>query len=94
MIETDLNGFIAMFTRTPVEGYIGTGMAIRDADFRDKACKISVPTICVVGDQDGATPRSGARHRRNDSRGKFCCQGSRHIPAPNSLLLLSKSFEG
>ena len=42
--------------RTPVDGYIGTGMAIRDADFRDKASNISVPTICVVGDQDGATP--------------------------------------
>ena len=24
--------------------------------FRDKASNISVPTICVVGDQDGATP--------------------------------------
>ena len=33
--KTELNGFIAMFTRTPVDGYIGTGMAIRDADFRD-----------------------------------------------------------
>jgi 3-oxoadipate enol-lactonase len=53
---TDLGGFVAMFTRTPVEAYIGTGMAIRDADFRSKASSILVPTICVVGDQDGATP--------------------------------------
>jgi 3-oxoadipate enol-lactonase len=53
---TDLAGFIAMFTRTPLEGYIGTGMAIRDADFRDQAPSIAVPTTCVVGDQDGATP--------------------------------------
>jgi 3-oxoadipate enol-lactonase len=45
-----------MFTRTPLEGYIGTGMAIRDADFRDQAPNIAVPTVCVVGDQDGATP--------------------------------------
>ena len=45
-----------MFTRTPLEGYIGTGMAIRDADFTDKAPSISVPTTCVVGRQDGATP--------------------------------------
>ncbi|MEL0062645.1 MAG: alpha/beta fold hydrolase, partial [Candidatus Puniceispirillum sp.] len=41
---------------TPVEAYIGTGMAIRDADFRDKAPSIDVPVTCVVGDQDGATP--------------------------------------
>jgi pimeloyl-ACP methyl ester carboxylesterase len=45
-----------MFTRTPLDGYIGTGMAIRDADFRDQAPNIAVPTVCVVGDQDGATP--------------------------------------
>jgi len=52
----ELGGFVAMFTRTPAEAYIGTGIAIRDADFRDKAPSINVPTTCVVGDQDGATP--------------------------------------
>jgi 3-oxoadipate enol-lactonase len=53
---TDLDGFIAMFTRTPLEGYLATGIAIRDADFSARAPKISVPTVCVVGDQDGSTP--------------------------------------
>jgi 3-oxoadipate enol-lactonase len=52
----DLAGYSAMFTRTPQAGYLGTGAAIRDADFRDQAGAITVPTICVVGDQDGATP--------------------------------------
>ena len=54
--QVDLRGYKAMFMRTPLEGYIGTGMAIRDADFRDKAALISIPTTCVVGEQDGATP--------------------------------------
>ena len=31
-------------------------MSLRDADFRDQAPNIAVPTVCVVGDQDGATP--------------------------------------
>jgi len=53
---TELAGYSNMFTRTPEGGYLGTGAAIRDADFRDLAPQISVPTICVVGDQDGATP--------------------------------------
>lgn len=53
---TDLDGFIAMFTRTPLAGYLATGMAIRDADFSEQAPNISVPTTCVVGDQDGSTP--------------------------------------
>ena len=53
--STDLKGFVSMFTRTPLEGYIGTAIAIRDADFREDAALITVPTKCVVGDQDGAT---------------------------------------
>ena len=53
---TELAGYSNMFTRTPEGGYLGTGAAIRDADFRDQAPQIAVPTICVVGDQDGATP--------------------------------------
>ena len=55
---TELAGYSNMFTRTATGGYIGTGAAIRDADFRDQAPQITVPTVCVVGDQDGATPPS------------------------------------
>ena len=53
--QIDLRGYEAMFTRTPLEGYIGTGIAIRDADFTPNASSISVPTTCVVGEYDGAT---------------------------------------
>ena len=53
---TELAGYSNMFTRTPKGGYLGTAAAIRDADFRDLAPQITVPTVCVVGDQDGATP--------------------------------------
>ena len=53
--QIELRGYEAMFTRTPLEGYIGTGTAIRDADFTSKASSISVPTTCVVGEYDGAT---------------------------------------
>ena len=53
---SELAGYSNMFTRTPEGGYLGTGAAIRDADFRDQAPQIDVPTVCVVGDQDGATP--------------------------------------
>ncbi|PLK73253.1 3-oxoadipate enol-lactonase [Rhizobium sp. TH135] len=49
-------GYRNMMLRQPVEGYIGTCAAIRDADFTVAATKIAVPTLCVVGDQDGATP--------------------------------------
>ncbi|GAA3714673.1 hypothetical protein GCM10022421_22640 [Oceanisphaera sediminis] len=45
-----------MLVRTPLEGYIGTCAAIRDADLSDSSARLTQPTLCVVGDQDGATP--------------------------------------
>jgi 3-oxoadipate enol-lactonase len=52
----DLAGARNMLTRTPVPGYLGTCRAIRDADFTRAAQAVSVPTLCIVGDQDGSTP--------------------------------------
>lgn len=56
--ESDLSfpGYRNMMLRQPVEGYTGTCAAIRDADYTAAAGEIAVPTLCVVGDQDGATP--------------------------------------
>ena len=48
-------GYRNMLCRTPVAGYVGTATAIRDADYTQEAGRIAVPTLCVVGDQDGAT---------------------------------------
>lgn len=45
-----------MLTRQPVAGYAGTCVALREADYTDAARSISVPTLCLVGDQDGSTP--------------------------------------
>lgn len=49
-------GYRNMLTRTPREGYSATCAAIRDADFTEDAKQISVPTMCVVGTEDGSTP--------------------------------------
>ncbi|WP_136658361.1 3-oxoadipate enol-lactonase [Nitratireductor sp. XY-223] len=51
-----LAGYRNMLCRTPVAGYTGTAAAIRDTDFTEQAKRIAVPSICIVGDQDGATP--------------------------------------
>ena len=45
----------AMLTRTPVEGYIGTGHAIMNADLTEGTRGLSMPAICLVGSEDGAT---------------------------------------
>ncbi|MFJ6321749.1 MULTISPECIES: 3-oxoadipate enol-lactonase [unclassified Rhizobium] len=49
-------GYCNMLIRQPVEGYAATCAALRDADLTEAAAKIAVPTICIVGDQDGSTP--------------------------------------
>jgi 3-oxoadipate enol-lactonase len=54
--NTAYAGYCNMLARQPVEGYIATCAAIRDADYTEAAGKIAVPTICIVGDQDGSTP--------------------------------------
>ncbi|MBU0584175.1 MAG: 3-oxoadipate enol-lactonase [Alphaproteobacteria bacterium] len=54
--NADFAGYRNMLIRQPVEGYVATCEAIRDADFTEEAGRIAVPAICIVGDQDGSTP--------------------------------------
>lgn len=49
-------GYCNMLIRQPAGGYAATCAALRDADLTEAAAKIAVPTICIVGDQDGSTP--------------------------------------
>lgn len=43
-------------TRMTAKGYVATCRAIRDADLTEAARSITVPTLCVVGETDAATP--------------------------------------
>jgi 3-oxoadipate enol-lactonase len=56
--SAELAGYRSMLTRQPVEGYLATCAALRDADLTAAATRIDVPTICIVGDSDGSTPPS------------------------------------
>ena len=49
-------GHVAMFTRTPIDGYVGTCASVRDADLTESTRALMVPTLCIVGEQDGSTP--------------------------------------
>ena len=48
-------GYSNMLTRTPLDGYIATCAAIRDADLRDAARTIRVSSLVLCGAQDLAT---------------------------------------
>lgn len=51
----EVQGYRTMLARQPIEGYLGSCAAIRDADYTEDAKVISVPTMCVVGLEDEAT---------------------------------------
>jgi 3-oxoadipate enol-lactonase len=52
----ELAGYRTMLARQSSTGYAAACAAIRDADYRAGTASIDVPTLCVVGDQDGSTP--------------------------------------
>ena len=46
----------SMLTRTRQSGYIGCCEAISRCDLTEQAKVIDVPTLVIVGDEDGSTP--------------------------------------
>lgn len=79
-----------MLTRTPLEGYIASCAALRDADLTEAARGIRVPVLCVAGSSDGSTPPDvvrgladlvpGSRFRLLDGPGHIPC-----VEAPQAL---------
>ncbi|TGS85046.1 3-oxoadipate enol-lactonase [Mesorhizobium sp. M3A.F.Ca.ET.174.01.1.1] len=93
----DLAGCRNMLTRHALPGYIGTCMAVRDADFTDSARRIAVPTLCIVGDQDGSTPPDLVRSLAELIPGaRFeVIRNAAHIPCieqPEALATLIRDF--
>lgn len=52
----EYRGYRNMLIRQPVDGYTGTCVAVRDADYTETSAKLDIPVICVVGEEDGSTP--------------------------------------
>lgn len=78
----DYAGYVNMFTRTPVDGYLGTCASVRDADLTESTRTLTVPTLCLVGEHDGSTPPDLVRSmaaliRNSDFR---IVAGAGHIP--------------
>jgi len=47
-----------MLLRTPLEGYLASCAALRDADQRESTARLGVPSVCIAGGADQATPPS------------------------------------
>jgi 3-oxoadipate enol-lactonase len=75
-------GYINMLERNPLQGYIDTCAAIRDADISQIAEGINQPTLCLVGDEDiSTTPEEVKKLSRLIKGSKFIIiEGSGHLP--------------
>lgn len=49
-------GYRNMLTRTPAKGYTGVCAALRDTDLTESTAALSLPTHCIAGENDLATP--------------------------------------
>lgn len=86
-----------MLTRTPLEGYIGTCAAIRDADLTSSARSIRASALVLCGAEDMATPPELARTLvtllPNASYAEI--PGAAHLPCierPDVMAALLKRF--
>jgi 3-oxoadipate enol-lactonase len=91
------HGYRNMLTRQSATGYAATCAALRDADLTESTKRISVPALCVVGEEDGSTPPdlvlsmarliAGARYE--------VIKGAGHIPSieqPEILAEMIRTF--
>jgi 3-oxoadipate enol-lactonase len=88
-----------MLIRTPAAGYIGTSMAIRNADLIESTSRLRLPCLAVCGSEDGATPPDLVRETASLIPGsRFeLIRGAGHLPCieqPGELGRLITGFLG
>ncbi|WP_028034045.1 3-oxoadipate enol-lactonase [Chelativorans sp. J32] len=93
----DYVGYLAMLTRQSPDGYAGTCAALRDADLTESTRALKLPTLCIVGDQDGSTPPALVRELASLIEGaRFeIVEGAGHLPCieqPERTATLIRSF--
>ncbi len=54
--QNQLAGWRNMLCRTPIEGYIGCSQAIAETDLYTSTARLTLPTLAIVGSEDGSTP--------------------------------------
>lgn len=93
----DYIGHRTMFVRQPEDGYLATCVALKHADLSGLAPRIRVPTICVVGDEDGSTPAAAvADFARSIPGARFeLIKACGHLPSveqPEMLTAIMRAF--
>lgn len=78
----ELAGWRNMLTRTSAEGYIGCSLAIAETDLLESTARLKLPTLALVGDEDGATPPDLVRKTADLIAGSqfHVIPGAGHLP--------------
>lgn len=71
-----------MLTRTPEDGYANVCAAIADTDLKESTARLRIPTMAIVGDEDGATPPDLVRETAELVPGStfHVIRGAGHLP--------------
>jgi 3-oxoadipate enol-lactonase len=78
----ELAGWRIMLTRSSKQGYLAACGALKRSDLRPYAGRIAVPTLCMVGEEDGSTPVALVRETAGliDNARFEVIPGAGHIP--------------
>jgi 3-oxoadipate enol-lactonase len=79
---TVIEGFRQMIARTSLDGYLGSGSALRDMNNIELLSQISAPTLIVVGRHDPSTPPSAAEllHSKIANSSLAIIEEAAHLP--------------
>jgi 3-oxoadipate enol-lactonase len=61
--------FVDVLRRQSADGYVGTCLALRDADLRGEVERVRAPSLILVGSEDVSTPPSDAEFLRHSIAG-------------------------
>jgi 3-oxoadipate enol-lactonase len=80
--STAYRGYRNMFMRTPLEGYVGTCKAIRDADLTAQTQTIQTKALVLCGTEDASTPPDLVQGTANmlSHRHFQLIEGAGHLP--------------
>ncbi|MGB3176567.1 MAG: 3-oxoadipate enol-lactonase [Albidovulum sp.] len=95
--QPEMQGWRAMLTRQPIEGYCGVAAAIAGTDFITPTSGLTLPTLVIAGSEDGATPPDLVRETAGLIRGaRFeLIRGAGHLPPveqPETYAALLRDF--
>lgn len=85
-----------MLVRTTDQGYARVCAAIRDTDLLESTARLRLPTLAVVGSEDGATPPDLVRETADLIRGSVfrIFRGAGHLPCVEKPAEFAEALRG